>query len=91
MSNLKQEILRLAVDRLQNKVESIMLSINAILSEPTGVNNVVDKVVNELETLALAESALNHSKSLYGQSISLSKQYEESVQKELSSRKEIEK
>jgi hypothetical protein len=71
MSNPREEILKLASERLQNKVESIMLGVNILLSNPEKSNNVVDDIVKMMDDLAITESALNHARNLYTQCVAL--------------------
>ena len=44
MSNAREEILRLSTERLKNKVETVMFSINIILSNPDNCDNQIGKV-----------------------------------------------
>jgi len=68
MLNQNEEILRLTSERLQNKVESIMLGINILLSNPeSSTGNVVDAMEDKIRELAIVESSLNHAKNLLGQ------------------------
>lgn len=65
----REEILRLSGERLKNKVDSIMFSINMILSNPDKTENQVDRMTELLIELAVAESAFQHSKNLLSQSL----------------------
>lgn len=78
MNSAREEILKLTADRLQNKVESIMLDINIILSNPESSGNTVGKLSELMVDLAIAESALAHAKHFYAQSLGLNKTTEES-------------
>ena len=64
MSSAREEILKLSTDRLRNKVESIMFSINMILSNPEKSDNQVDKVSELLIELSVAELAMKHGQNL---------------------------
>lgn len=72
MTNAREEILKLTAERLQNKVESIMLGVNILLSNPerAGVN-IVDEMEKMMIELATTESALNHTRNLYSQCLAL--------------------
>lgn len=78
----REEILRLSGERLQNKVDSIMFSINMILSNPDKTENQVDKMTELLTELAIAESAFQHSKNFLTQSLSQRIRELEHIQKE---------
>ena len=65
----REEILRLSGERLKNKVDSIMFSINMILSNPDKTENQVDRMTELLTELSLVESAFQHSKNLLAQSL----------------------
>lgn len=72
MTSAREEILKLTSDRLQNKVESIMLGVNILLSNPESTSaNIVDEMEKMMRELAIAESALNHARNLYSQCIAL--------------------
>lgn len=72
MTNAREEILKLTVERLQNKVESIMLGVNILLSNPerTGAN-IVDEAEKMMNELATTESSLNHARNLYSQCLAI--------------------
>ena len=71
MSNAREEILRLATDRLRNKAESVMFNINMILSNPEGCDNQVGKVSELIVELTVTESAMRHSQDLLTQCLAL--------------------
>ena len=71
MSNAREEILSLSTDRLRNKVESIMFSINMILSNPDKCDNQIGKMSELLVELAVTESALKHAQGLLAQCIEI--------------------
>ena len=78
----REEILRLSGERLKNKVDSIMFSINMILSNPDKTENQVDRMTELLTELAVVESAFQHSKNLLTQSLAQRISKLESLQKE---------
>ncbi len=78
----REEILRLSGERLKNKVDSIMFSINMILSNPDKTENQVDRMTELLTELSVAESAFQHSKNLLSQSLAQRISELESLQKE---------
>jgi len=78
----REEILRLSGERLKNKVDSIMFSINMILSNPDKTENQVDRMAELLTELSVAESAFQHSKNLLSQSLAQRISELESLQKE---------
>jgi len=88
MSNAREEILRLSTERLKNKVETVMFSINIILSNPDNCDNQIGKVSELLIELAITESAMKHSQGLLNQSIALRLQ---AIEPQLESSKESEK
>jgi hypothetical protein len=72
MSSAREEILKLTAERLQNKVESIMLSVNLLLTHPESSSTiVVDEMEKMMKELAIAESASAHAKNLYTQCLAL--------------------
>jgi len=72
MTNAREEILKLTAERLQNKVESIMLGINILLSNPENSSaNIVDEIEKMMKELAITESTLNHTSNLYNQCLAL--------------------
>ena len=71
MNNAREEILKLSTDRLRNKVESIMLEINLILSNPTGQDNQVGRISELLIEASVAELAMKHSQVLLNQCLDL--------------------
>lgn len=85
MSNTSEEILRIATERLSNKVSTIMLSINNTLSNPEfEIENPVDAIVRLIKELAEAETMLNHSKNLYTQCLAVRlKKMNENISSEL--------
>ena len=94
MSNIKEEILRISIERLQNKVEAIMLSVNITLSNPEKSGDVVDKITDLMTSLAISESALNHAKTLHNQCIALTekiKEYQDSIEQNSINNKQSEK
>ncbi len=78
----REEILRLSGERLKNKVDSIMFSINMILSNPDKTENQVDRMTELLTELSVVESAFQHSKNLLTQSLAQRISELESLQKE---------
>ncbi len=78
----REEILRLSGERLKNKVDSIMFSINMILSNPDKTENQVDRMTELLTELSVVESAFQHSKNLLSQSLAQRISELESLQKE---------
>jgi hypothetical protein len=78
----REEILRLSGERLKNKVDSIMFSINMILSNPDKTENQVDRMTELLTELSIVESAFQHSKNLLSQSLAQRISELESLQKE---------
>lgn len=95
MSSVREEILRISIEKLQNKVESIMLTVNIILSNPEKTNCVVvDRIADLMIELSTIEGALNHAKTLHNQCITLSeriKEIQESVEKNSIEHKQSEK
>ena len=81
MNNLKEETLRLVVQRLQYKVETIMFKINVILSTPE--KDMADLVENLLYDLSYTNCALDQAKNLYGQSAALRLSAEEELAKRM--------
>jgi hypothetical protein len=81
-NSAREEILRLSIERLNNKVESIMFSINIILSNPDKAEKPVDKVTELLIEFSVAENALVHAKSLLTQSLEQKMRELESLHKD---------
>jgi len=81
-NSAREEILRLSIERLNNKVESIMFSINIILSNPDKAEKPVDKMTELLIEFSVAENALVHAKSLLTQSLEQKMRELESLQKD---------
>jgi len=72
MTNAREEILKLTAERLQNKVESIMLGVNLLLTHPESSSAIiVDEMEKMMNELAVAESALIHARNLYSQCVAL--------------------
>lgn len=67
MSNAREEMLKLTVERLENKSKSVMLDINIILSNPESSGNTVGKLSELMIELAISENALTHAKNFYAQ------------------------
>lgn len=92
---MREEILRVSIERLQNKVESIMLTVNIILSNPEKTNcDVVGRVTELMVELSTVDGALNHAKILYNQCIALDeriREIQESVEKNSIEHKQSEK
>jgi len=70
MSNIREEILKSAIIRLQSNSEAIMLEINILLSKPEGIEKITDQMTELLARLAISENALIQAKTLYSQSMS---------------------
>jgi hypothetical protein len=67
MSSAREEILRISIDKLRNKIESTMFSINIILSHPDNCDKQVDKISELLVELSVAELSMKHGQSLLTQ------------------------
>lgn len=83
MSSAREEILRLSIDKLRNRTESIMFNINIILSHPDKSNNHVDNITDLLIELSTTEGAMKHAQNLMNQCLELRLQELESQMKEI--------
>lgn len=69
MSNLRLEIFRLTMKKLESNVENLMLELNILLSKPENVNELVDKVADLTRKISVENNALNQAREFYTQSV----------------------
>jgi hypothetical protein len=81
MNSAREEVLKLSNDRLRNKVESIMFSINMILSNPEKEDNQVGRMSELLVELSIAEAAMKNCQILLTQCLELRLRELEALQK----------
>jgi hypothetical protein len=70
MNNSSAEALKIVVSRLQNKVESIMFKVNALLSKADKDGNTLDSLESLMFDLSYNNNALEQAKNLYNQALS---------------------